>query len=165
MMNGAPLVVLVDSGTASAAEIVAGALHDHHRAILIGANTFGKGSVQTVMPLDRTRALKITTARYFTPSGISIQASGIKPDIELADLRLARPDSPALPMISERDLAGHLKGEAELAGGKKEAKSERDASLTEDYALSEALNVLKGLVLARITNPAPPAAKVALNDG
>jgi carboxyl-terminal processing protease len=160
-------VVLVDSGTASAAEIVAGALQDHHRAIVVGSKTFGKGSVQTVMPLDQLRAVKLTTARYFTPSGTSIQASGIKPDIELADLRLARPDSPALPMISERDLARHLKGDNELADGKKEPVVERDQSLSEDYGLSEALNVLKGIVLARATTLPVPAvpAKVAVNEG
>jgi carboxyl-terminal processing protease len=157
LLNGAPLVVLVDSGTASAAEIVAGALHDHHRAILIGTKTFGKGSVQTVMPLDQTRAVKLTTARYFTPSGASIQATGIKPDIELADLRLAAPDSPASPAISERDLLGHLKGESESVADTRKAPeaSERDPSLAEDYGLSEALNVLKGMVLARVVVPAP----------
>jgi carboxyl-terminal processing protease len=162
LLNGAPLVVLVDSGSASAAEIVAGALRDHHRALLIGNNTFGKGSVQTVMPLDQTRAVKLTTARYYTPTGISIQASGIKPDIELGDLRLAKADAPAT-VISERDLAGHLRGDAELAGSAKEAKPERDAALSDDYGLSEALNVLKGMVLARAN--IPPATKVASTDG
>jgi carboxyl-terminal processing protease len=153
LLNGAPMVVLVDAGTASAAEIVAGALQDNHRALLIGSRTFGKGSVQTVMPLDEHRAVKLTTARYFTPNGTSIQASGIKPDIELADLRLARPDAPAQPLVFERDLSHHLKGAAETAAG---AKSERDAALDDDYTLSEGLNVLMGMVLAR-ANGSPPA--------
>ncbi|HSE11280.1 MAG TPA: S41 family peptidase, partial [Rudaea sp.] len=87
LLDGAPMVVLVDNGTASAAEIVAGALKDNHRALIMGRRTFGKGSVQTVLPLDETRAVKLTTARYYTPSGTSIQAAGIQPDIELADLK------------------------------------------------------------------------------
>ena len=89
-LNGAPLVVLVDNGTASAAEIVAGALKDNHRALLMGRRTFGKGSVQTVLPLDADHAVKLTTARYYTPSGASIQAAGIQPDIVLQDLALSR---------------------------------------------------------------------------
>ena len=94
LLDGAPIVVLVDNGTASAAEIVAGALKDNHRALIMGRRTFGKGSVQTVLPLDETRAVKLTTARYYTPSGISIQAAGIQPDIELADLKLSVRDAP-----------------------------------------------------------------------
>ncbi|MET0232237.1 MAG: S41 family peptidase, partial [Rhodanobacteraceae bacterium] len=96
-LNGAPLVVLVDNGTASAAEIVAGALKDNHRALLMGRRTFGKGSVQTVLPLDADHAVKLTTARYYTPSGGSIQAAGIQPDIALADLALSQRDA-ASPM-------------------------------------------------------------------
>ena len=94
LLDGAPMVVLVDNGTASAAEIVAGALKDNHRALIMGRRTFGKGSVQTVLPLDDTHAVKLTTARYYTPSGTSIQAAGIQPDIELADLKLTVRDSP-----------------------------------------------------------------------
>jgi carboxyl-terminal processing protease len=83
LLAGAPLVVLVNGGSASASEIVAGALKEHHRAIIAGTRTFGKGSVQTVMPLSEGRAIKLTTSRYFTPSGVSIQGLGISPDVDL----------------------------------------------------------------------------------
>lgn len=144
--GGAPLVVLVDAGTASAAEIVAGALKDHHRAVIIGQRTFGKGSVQSVLPLDGGDALKLTTARYYTPAGVSIQAAGIEPDIELADLRLTVPDRPASVATSERTLAGHLVGDLEA---QPVTIVERDESLDQDYGLNEAMNVLKGLALVR----------------
>ena len=147
LLNGAPLVVLVDGGTASAAEIVSGALQDHQRAMIVGSRTFGKGSVQTVLPLDEHHAVKLTTARYFTPSGASIQATGIKPDVALADLRLTKPDSPATAQVSERDLVGHLKGDRE--GREESGNAARDTSVDGDYALNEALNVLKGLVVAQ----------------
>ncbi|HVF34537.1 MAG TPA: S41 family peptidase [Candidatus Saccharimonadia bacterium] len=146
LIEGAPLVVLVDGGTASAAEIVAGALKDHHRGLVMGATTFGKGSVQTVLPLDSGYAVKLTTARYFTPSGTSIQASDIRPDIALADLRLTPPDAPASPITTEADLPRHLQSSA-VAGGV--AGFARDPELDTDYALNEALNVLKGLALSR----------------
>jgi carboxyl-terminal processing protease len=155
LLDGAPLVVLVDGGTASAAEIVAGALKDHKRAVVMGARTFGKGSVQTVLPLSSGDALKLTTARYYTPNGTSIQAAGVTPDIALADLRLVRPDGPAVATYaSERDLPGHLAGTDEdtvriVDGG--------DADVSDDYALSAAMNVLKGLAIAR----APSGAKTA----
>jgi carboxyl-terminal processing protease len=97
-----PMVVLVDGGTASASEIVAGALQDHKRAVVMGAPTFGKGSVQTILPLGNTAGLKLTTARYYTPSGRSIQAKGIEPDINIDDGR----DSPN--RIREANLGGHL---------------------------------------------------------
>jgi carboxyl-terminal processing protease len=144
--DGAPLVVLVDGGTASAAEIVAGALKDHHRAVILGQRTFGKGSVQSVLPLDGGDALKLTTARYYTPAGISIQAAGIVPDIELADLRLTVPDRPASLATYERNLPGHLSGDAE---GQPVTIVARDVALDEDYGLNEAMNVLKGLALVR----------------
>jgi carboxyl-terminal processing protease len=144
VLDGAPMVILVDNGTASAAEIVAGALKDNHRGLIMGRRTFGKGSVQTVLPLDDTHAVKLTTARYFTPSGTSIQAAGIQPDIELADLKLTVRDSPPGLITGERDLPNHLKGEHEKDkredGGKK-------GDNFDDYALSEALNLLKGLAL------------------
>jgi carboxyl-terminal processing protease len=146
LIDGAPLVVLVDGGTASAAEIVAGALRDHHRALVIGSTTFGKGSVQTVLPLESGYAVKLTTARYFTPNGTSIQASGIKPDIALADLRITPPDAPASPITTEADLPGHL---SSTAVGSGEGVFARDPELDTDYALNEALNVLKGLALSR----------------
>jgi carboxyl-terminal processing protease len=154
LSDGAPMVVLVDNGTASAAEIVAGALKDNHRALIMGRRTFGKGSVQTVLPLDETHAIKLTTARYYTPSGISIQAEGIHPDIELGDLKLVIRDSEPTLITGERDLPNHLKGENE--GG--DAKSSARAN-TDDYALTEAINVLKGLALAR--KPAVPVQEAA----
>lgn len=143
-LGGAPLVVLIDNGTASAAEIVAGALKDNHRALLMGRRSFGKGSVQTVLPLDADHAVKITTARYYTPSGVSIQAAGIEPDIALADLSLSpRRDVPVL--IGERDLRNHLKGSEEDQAPASPRVVDRD--LETDYALNEALNALKALVL------------------
>ena len=110
LLNTAPIVVLVNRGSASASEIVAGALQDHKRAIIVGQKTFGKGSVQTVLPLDEKTAIKITTARYFTPLGRSIQAEGIKPDIELKALKVST-DANAnedLDLLSEADLSKHL---------------------------------------------------------
>ncbi len=98
-----PMVVLVDGGTASASEIVAGALQDHHRATVLGTQTFGKGSVQTILPLGNNAGLKLTTARYYTPSGRSIQAKGIEPDIAVDDGR-------ASPLVREANLEGHLAG-------------------------------------------------------
>jgi len=155
LLDGAPLVVLVNNGTASAAEIVSGALKDNHRALIIGQRTFGKGVVQTVLPLDATHAVKITTARYYTPNGTSIQAKGIKPDIALAELAVRPADANADPITSEADLPHHLANEA--AGNAATDTGEADAKLaTEDYALSQALNVLKGLSLNR--RPAPAAA-------
>ena len=145
LLAGAPLVVLVDNGTASAAEIVAGALKDNHRALLMGRRTFGKGSVQTVLPLDAERAVKLTTARYYTPSGVSIQAAGIQPDIALADLALSPRDSEPTPILGERDLRNHLRGSDESDAAVTPAVVDRD--LQQDYALNEALNALKALAL------------------
>jgi carboxyl-terminal processing protease len=103
-LNGAPIVVLVNGGSASAAEIVAGALKDHHRATLMGRTTFGKGSVQTVMPLGRDRAIKLTTSLYYTPSGVSINHRGIAPDIEFErDTKPPSPPPPADAPLLQRD--------------------------------------------------------------
>jgi len=157
LLNGASLVVLVDNGTASAAEIVAGALKDNHRALLMGRRTFGKGSVQTVLPLDAEHAVKLTTARYYTPSGISIQAAGIQPDIALADLALSQRDSAPTPSIGERDLRNHLKG-ADEAANPVVTPNAADRDIEKDYALNEALNALKALALRSKPAPAPAAA-------
>ncbi|WP_266170348.1 S41 family peptidase [Dyella subtropica] len=162
LLNGAPMVVLVDNGTASAAEIVSGALKDNHRALIVGRRTFGKGVVQTVLPLDADHAVKITTARYYTPNGTSIQAEGIKPDIALADLAVNKADSSATLIGSEADLRNHLANED---GGKgkdidNDGSAENAKLATQDYALSQALNVLKGLVLNRgVAAPADAATK------
>ncbi|OOG51356.1 S41 family peptidase [Rhodanobacter sp. C01] len=151
LLNGAPMIVLVNNGTASAAEIVSGALKDNHRALIMGQRTFGKGVVQTVLPLDADHAVKITTARYYTPNGTSIQAEGIKPDIALADLTVSRADSAPVLVSSEADLPNHLVNEnAKLGNDINDDGSADDAKLaTGDYALSQALNVLKGMALGR----------------
>ncbi len=149
----APLVILVDSGTASAAEIVAGALKDNHRGLILGQKTFGKGSVQTVLPLEDGHAVKLTTARYYTPSGVSIQATGIVPDIELRDLKLAVRDAPPSLITSERDLPNHLKGEDEKPEA---AAANTEAPPLDDYALNEAMHVLKAMAL-RKPQPGTPA--------
>jgi carboxyl-terminal processing protease len=148
-LNGAPMIVLTNNGTASAAEIVSGALKDNHRALIMGQRTFGKGVVQTVVPLDAEHAVKITTARYYTPNGTSIQAEGIKPDIALADLTVNKADSGPVLISSEADLPNHLANEhAKVGDDINDDGSAADGKLaTSDYALSQALNVLKGMAL------------------
>ena len=110
--NGLPVIVLVDAGSASAAEIVAGALQEHHRAIVMGERTFGKGSVQTLLPLSQSTALRLTTARYYTPSGKSVQEGGITPDIAVP--QLSDPDYKARPRLREADLRRHLINEIKV---------------------------------------------------
>jgi len=148
-LGGAPMIVLTNNGTASAAEIVSGALKDNRRALVMGQRTFGKGVVQTVLPLDAEHAVKITTARYYTPNGTSIQAEGIKPDIALADLTVNPSDRGPVLISSEADLPNHLANEnAKAATDINDDGSAADAKLaTSDYALSQALNVLKGMAL------------------
>ena len=150
LLDGAPMVVLVNGGSASASEIVAGALQDHHRAIIMGQKTFGKGSVQTILPMDNGSALKLTTAKYYTPAGVSIQATGISPDIELENLKLADPEVSTTSRIKEADLAGHLEGDGENGrGGDKsnQGAAEQRSLARRDYAIFEALNLLKGLAI------------------
>ena len=122
--NGLPIVVLVDSGSASAAEIVAGALQDHHRGLVLGERTFGKGSVQTLIPLDETTALRLTTARYYTPSGRSVQEGGIEPDITVP--QLSDPDYKARPRFREADLSRHRINEAKVDNSVLEADEKPD---------------------------------------
>jgi len=170
MLEGTPLVILVNGGSASAAEIVAGALQDHRRAIIMGERTFGKGSVQTVLPLGHDTALKLTTALYYTPSGRSIQAEGIVPDISLARLTLTPTNqNPLSTPIREADLDRHLANKKN-GPNNPNTMSNQDTSTTDasdaqtndqtnashsakntqlvkplDYPVTEALNLLKGL--------------------
>ena len=168
-IQGVPIVVLVNAGTASASEIVAGALQDHGRAIVMGTTTFGKGSVQTILPLTNEKAIKLTTARYYTPNGKSIQAEGIIPDIWV-DRSTVTPAKSNPWRIKEKDLPKHLEGGSE--GSKLETdvddsdnsdNSDNSDSMDldspetpkyysnnmelaiRDYQLNEALTLLKGL--------------------
>lgn len=155
LLNGAPIVVLINEGTASAAEIVAGALQDHHRAVILGTNSFGKGSVQTVMQLDNDHAIKITTALYYTPNGRSIQAAGIKPDIYVPLMQLKQPehaDMLAMATVKEADLDHHI---SQAQGTPQNPAIPQTLAVKEigsDYQLQEALHILKGIVVANRAN-------------
>jgi carboxyl-terminal processing protease len=177
LINGAPIVVLINSGSASASEIVAGALQDSKRAIIMGEKSFGKGSVQTILPTNTGSAIKMTTARYFTPSGRSIQAKGIEPDVVLANVKLESLDKDKndFKPIKEADLSHHLEKIKTNDDKKDEIDKEKptedkqpddsnkdDESTddkkddlgkavvdTKDYPLHEALNLLKGISIMR----------------
>ncbi|HEU0306868.1 MAG TPA: S41 family peptidase, partial [Lysobacter sp.] len=144
---GAPVVVLVDAGSASASEVLAGALHDNRRARIVGSRTFGKGSVQTVLPLDNGDSVKLTTARYFTPSGKSIQALGIIPDVVLHPAKDA--ENGGRPGYTEASLRGHLRGDEDDAPG-----TNAGEVLEGDAPITAALNELKKPAVAQ--KDAPP---------
>jgi carboxyl-terminal processing protease len=151
LSEGVPLVVLINGGSASASEIVAGALQDHKRGILMGTDSFGKGSVQTVLPLNNDRALKITTALYYTPNGRSIQAQGIVPDVEVRPAKITNETDG--DNFKEADLQGHLgngNGGADrpTESGKAPAKPKKRLQ-DDDFQLSQALSLLKGLSVTR----------------
>lgn len=147
-LHGAPMVVLVNGGTASAAEIVSGALKDNHRALIVGTRTFGKGSVQTVLPLSHDTAVKLTTALYFTPNGHSIQAEGIEPNIVVEPLAVGKSLSDGFQTLREADLAGHLANPDGKAKAAHDGKGDPSLART-DFQLYEALTVLKSLALSQ----------------
>ncbi|MDZ7783189.1 MAG: S41 family peptidase [Halioglobus sp.] len=140
--GGVPLIVLINSGSASASEIVAGALQDHGRAVIMGTPSFGKGSVQTILPISDTRAVKLTTALYFTPDGRSIQAEGIVPDIQVERATVTAYEG--RPTIKEADLTRHLKNGNGDDGREKEKRVSSEL-FSSDNQLYEALTLLKGL--------------------
>ena len=141
---------MINGGSASAAEIVAGALQDQKRGILMGTDSFGKGSVQTVLPLNNDRALKITTALYYTPNGRSIQAQGIVPDVEVRQGKVTRDAD--TESFKEADLQGHLgngNGGADRPSGKTAIGARKTRPQDDDFQISQALSLLKGLSVTR----------------
>ena len=141
IIDGKPLVVIINGGSASASEIVAGALQDHKRAILLGTRSFGKGSVQTIIPVKPYGALRMTTAKYFTPSGRSIQKTGIEPDIVVEERELKKADNKKISR--EEDLKGALKNPS----NKEEKENKEKSDEIEDFQLSRALDLVRGISL------------------
>ena len=147
LLNGLPLVILINSGSASASEIVAGALKDHKRAVIMGTRSFGKGSVQSIIPMPGHGAIRITTARYYTPSGVSIQSTGIAPDI---DVELAVVENLETGAVREEDLRGHLENNAE---GQSTTPAEEDESVNlRDYQLARAIDLIQGVQIFNTIN-------------
>lgn len=158
IMQGLPMVVLINAGSASASEIVAGALQDHKRAIIMGSTSFGKGSVQTILEIRKGYGLKLTTARYYTPNGRSIQAKGIVPDIELKNISLENEVEKSVIKTKEKDLDGHLEVEnpsklssKEILSAQEKNKEKQNKTtiekLKKDYFVHEAINLLKALTI------------------
>lgn len=156
LVHEVPMVVLINEGSASASEIVAGALQDHKRAIIMGTRSFGKGSVQTVLPIDNSSALKLTTALYYTPSGRSIQAMGIVPDVLVNNLAVTKTDTDEILIdpINESDLSGHLKnGNGKSTKEDLEEKAKSETSLAQsDFQLYQALMLLEGINAEKAAN-------------
>lgn len=153
VLKGKPIVVLVNEGSASASEIVSGALQDQKRAIIVGRDTFGKGSVQTLMQLNNNAAIKLTTARYFTSNGRSIQAEGIKPDVHIERVKVEKVEESVIGNVKEKDLAGHLESGQEVQAAPEsevaKVKKETEELLDKDFELNEALRVAKTMILAQ----------------
>ena len=150
-LDGVPVVVLVNEGSASASEIVAGALQDHGRAVIMGKKTFGKGSVQTILPVDKTTAVKLTTHRYYTPADRSIQVEGIIPDIVVDRRQIAEVKQEEISMLREADLSGSLENEngSVPEPSTNSNNSQVNPAVGNDYQLQQALNLLKGIRIAQ----------------
>ena len=149
LINGLPMVVLINGGSASSSEIVAGALQDHRRAVIMGTQSFGKGSVQTIMPIPGHGAMRLTTAAYFTPSGRSIQKTGVTPDIVVQQARIEAANERA--RVREEDLRNARDGDDTEP---KAAAASGSGQNADDYQLARAIDLLKGISLynVRVTN-------------
>jgi carboxyl-terminal processing protease len=143
MTNGIPMVVLINEGSASASEIVSGALQDHRRAIIMGKTSFGKGSVQTMLSLKEGYGLKITTARYYTPKGRTIQTTGIEPDIALRNISLENEKEAPIVSVREKDLEAHLVLKEDEDKVKKEKKTPKKKKILSEMSESEIIQSQK----------------------